>query len=83
VQDMLETLFAHGQRNSLIIYICCCQRTAGLCHTAVSECKYQRGPTSRRLCGGMRVAMPTAMPDVPLTSSCGTRAGSTSGSSCM
>ena len=36
--------------------------------------------TSRRLCGGMFVAMPTAMPDAPLTSRFGTRAGSTVGS---
>ena len=36
--------------------------------------------TSHMLCGGMFVAMPTAMPDVPLTSSCGNFAGSTVGS---
>ena len=36
--------------------------------------------TSPRLCGGMLVAMPTAMPDEPLTSRFGTREGSTSGS---
>ena len=36
--------------------------------------------TSRRLCGGMFVAMPTAMPPPPLTSRFGKRAGSTSGS---
>ena len=35
---------------------------------------------SRRLCGGMFVAMPTAMPDEPLTSRFGKRAGSTGGS---
>jgi hypothetical protein len=33
--------------------------------------------TSRRLCGGMFVAMPTAMPDEPLTSRLGNRAGRT------
>ena len=33
--------------------------------------------TSVRLCGGMLVAMPTAMPDEPLTSRFGMRAGST------
>ena len=37
--------------------------------------------TSPRLCGGMLVAMPTAMPDEPLTSRFGNRAGRTSGSS--
>jgi hypothetical protein len=36
--------------------------------------------TSPRLCGGMLVAMPTAMPVLPLTSSCGNRAGMTTGS---
>ncbi len=36
---------------------------------------------SPRLCGGMFVAMPTAMPVEPLTSRFGSRAGSTSGSS--
>ena len=36
---------------------------------------------SRRLWGGMFVAIPTAMPDEPLTSRFGNRAGSTSGSS--
>ena len=37
--------------------------------------------TSVRLCGGMLVAMPTAMPVQPLISSCGIFAGSTIGSS--
>ena len=36
--------------------------------------------TSPRLCGGMLVAMPTAMPWLPLTSRLGKRAGSTVGS---
>jgi hypothetical protein len=36
--------------------------------------------TSRRLCGGMFVAMPTAMPELPLTSRFGKRLGSTTGS---
>ena len=36
--------------------------------------------TSRRLCGGMFVAMPTAMPPPPFTNRFGKRAGSTSGS---
>ena len=35
---------------------------------------------SVRLCGGMFVAMPTAIPEVPLTSRLGKRAGRTSGS---
>ena len=37
--------------------------------------------TSPRLCGGMFVAMPTAMPVAPFTSRFGIRAGSTTGSS--
>ena len=36
--------------------------------------------TSRRLCGGMLVAMPTAMPDEPFTSRFGIFAGRTVGS---
>jgi hypothetical protein len=36
--------------------------------------------TSLRLWGGMLVAMPTAMPELPLTSSEGNNAGSTVGS---
>ena len=36
--------------------------------------------TSRRLWGGMLVAMPTAMPDEPFTSRFGTLAGRTVGS---
>ena len=37
--------------------------------------------TSTRLCGAMLVAMPTAMPVVPLTTRLGIAAGSTDGSS--
>ena len=36
--------------------------------------------TSRRLCEGISVAMPTAMPDAPLSSTNGKRAGSSFGS---
>ena len=36
--------------------------------------------TSRRLCGGMLVAIPTAIPEAPLTSRFGNRAGRISGS---
>ena len=36
--------------------------------------------TSRRLCGGILVAMPTAIPSEPLTRRLGNRAGSTTGS---
>ena len=36
--------------------------------------------TSERLCGGIFVAMPTAIPDEPLTNKLGNAAGMTSGS---
>jgi hypothetical protein len=36
--------------------------------------------TSRRLCGGMLVAIPTAIPPLPLISRLGMRAGRTVGS---
>ncbi len=39
--------------------------------------------TSERLCGGMLVAIPTAIPVEPLIKSCGTLAGSTIGSSVL
>ena len=38
--------------------------------------------TSRRLCGGMFVAIPTAMPPPPFTNRFGKRAGSTDGCWC-
>ena len=44
-----------------------------------SRCR-QASTTSPRLCGGMLVAMPTAIPEEPLTSRFGTRDGSTAGS---
>lgn len=50
---------------------------SGLCIRAHSP-----STTSRRLCGGMLVAMPTAMPEEPFTSRLGALAGSTVGSSC-
>ena len=37
--------------------------------------------TSPRLCGGMSVAMPTAMPEAPFSSTCGSREGRSFGSS--
>ena len=48
---------------------------AGFCTSAM-----QASTISRRLCGGILVAMPTAMPSLPLTSRLGTRVGRTSGS---
>ena len=57
--------------------------------TVISSCQVASGLsiiirqasiTSPRLCGGMFVAMPTAMPEEPLTSRFGYFAGSTDGS---
>ena len=45
----------------------------------LSRCR-AAATTSPRLCGGMLVAMPTAMPVVPFTSRFGNAAGSTDGS---
>ena len=41
----------------------------------------QAAATSRTLCGGTSVAMPTAIPAAPFSSTCGSRAGSNAGSS--
>ncbi len=45
-----------------------------------SICAQIASTTSPRLCGGMLVAMPTAMPVPPLTSRLGNAAGKTTGS---
>ncbi len=45
-----------------------------------SRCQRAAEATSRRLCGGMLVAMPTAMPTEPLTSRLGNREGRMLGS---
>jgi hypothetical protein len=39
----------------------------------------QASTTSPKLCGGIFVAMPTAIPDEPLTNKLGTRVGRTLG----
>jgi hypothetical protein len=46
-----------------------------------SSSRTQAETTSLTLCGGMSVAMPTAMPEVPFSSTFGRRAGSSRGSS--
>mmetsp|Transcript_4357 Transcript_4357/g.17381 ORF Transcript_4357/g.17381 Transcript_4357/m.17381 type:complete len:836 (+) Transcript_4357:149-2656(+) len=43
---------------------------------------FSAAATSRMLCGGMLVAIPTAMPVLPLISKFGSRAGNTEGSFC-
>ena len=51
------------------------------CRSPDPRCRRWTAPiTSPRLCGGMFVAIPTAIPDEPLTSRFGNRDGSTSGS---
>ena len=54
--------------------------------SAVEDLPFERtiataaAATSARWCDGISVAMPTAMPDAPLSSTNGSRAGSSSGS---
>jgi hypothetical protein len=48
--------------------------------SGLSICAQMPSMTSPRLCGGMFVAMPTAMPVPPLTSKFGNAAGKTVGS---
>jgi len=48
--------------------------------SGLSMTQHTASITSQRLWGGMLVAMPTAMPWLPLTSRLGKRAGTTSGS---
>eukprot|EP00962_Isochrysis_galbana_P026063 scaffold8056_cov114-Isochrysis_galbana.AAC.4 len=57
----------------------CSSRSSDTSGSAMMACSASM--SSPRLWGGMRVAIPTAMPEAPLSSSMGTRAGSTSGSS--
>ena len=64
-----------GKSGPLIYFI----RSASS-HSGSSSTQTQASITSRRLCGGMFVAMPTAMPLEPLTSRFGKREGSTRGS---
>jgi hypothetical protein len=51
-------------------------------HLRVVDQRDERLHTSLRLCGGMFVAMPTAMPSEPFTSRFGNCAGRTMGSLC-
>ncbi len=57
-----------------------CSISSGIVIAGLSMNATQALTISTRLCGGMLVAMPTAMPDEPLTSRFGTRVGSTDGS---
>ncbi|OPZ52413.1 MAG: hypothetical protein BWY91_02321 [bacterium ADurb.BinA028] len=71
-----------GKSGPLTIVMSCASNSS---RPAVGLLRYHCAPdaTSRRLCGGMFVAMPTAMPDEPLTSRLGKRAGRTTGSSVL
>ena len=55
--------------------------SSGLVASWLTSSHWTASATSRRLCGGMFVAMPTAIPEEPFTSRFGKRAGSTVGSS--
>ena len=59
-------------------FMCCINPTTSM--SGFSMKAIVAAIVSFRLCGGMFVAMPTAMPDEPLTSRFGNRAGRTSGS---
>ena len=48
--------------------------------SGLSIIRRQASVTSVKLCGGMFVAIPTAIPEDPLTSRLGTRVGNTEGS---
>ena len=65
-----------GKSGPGTISISSCDGRARGCRSARSR----RRSISPRLCGGMLVAMPTAMPPAPLTSRFGKRAGRTVGS---
>eukprot|EP00967_Tisochrysis_lutea_P058865 scaffold75006_cov36-Tisochrysis_lutea.AAC.4 len=56
----------------------CNRRSSETLGSAMRAC--MASISSPKLCGGIFVAIPTAMPDAPLRSSMGTRAGSTTGS---
>ena len=59
--------------------VTCCMRSESVA-SGFSSTQTQALMTSVRLCGGIFVAMPTAMPELPLTSRFGNRHGSTRGS---
>ena len=59
--------------------MCCISSSMPISGSSISA--IVASTTSPRLCGGMLVAMPTAMPAEPLTSRFGTRVGMTVGSS--
>ena len=57
---------------------CCIMPSRPMCGSSIRASRPLQ--ISVRLCGGMFVAMPTAMPDAPLISRFGTAEGSTLGS---
>jgi hypothetical protein len=60
---------------------CTCAISASVEASGWSSSSRQASISSPALCGGIEVAMPTAMPVVPLASRLGKPAGSTTGSS--
>ena len=65
-----------GKSGPLIFSMICAVVASGLSMSSTAALT-----TSPKLCGGMFVARPTAMPDEPLTSRFGNWAGRTTGSS--
>ena len=57
--------------------------SSSMAASGLRSSRWQASTTSPRLCGGMFVAIPTAMPAEPLISRFGMRAGSTVGSSSL
>ena len=57
-----------------------CLVSWAMVRSGLSSRSMQAATTSRTLCDGMSVAMPTAMPEAPLSSTCGSREGSSFGS---
>jgi hypothetical protein len=57
-----------------------CSHSSATVALGCSSSRMQALTTSRRLCGGMSVDMPTAMPVLPFSSTLGSRAGSSDGS---
>ena len=55
-----------GKSGPLMCFVSCAMLASGL-----SSSSRHAATTSRTLCDGMSVAIPTAMPDAPLSSTCG------------
>ena len=78
--SLADTLDAGDDRRGREIRPGMCRISASMSVSGLSMSARQALMTSFRLCGGMLVAIPTAMPEEPLTSRFGNLAGNTSGS---